>query len=141
MGNPHAEEKLRRRTKDFAVAVVLSTRSLPRTRECDIIAKQVLRAALSIAASYRAACRCRSRAEFISKINVTLEEADETLFWLEALEDLDIGFAEILQTECKELVCIFAASLRTARRRAVSIGTERDISDPNTNQKSQIANR
>jgi len=141
MENSHAAERLRRRTKDFALAVVLSTRTLPRTRECDVIAKQVLRSALSVAANYRAACRCRSRAEFISKINLTLEESDETLFWLEALEDLGFGVTEILQTECKELVRIFAASLRTGRRRAGSIRTERDISAAITNHKSQIANR
>jgi len=141
MPGPHAAEALRCRTKVFALNVVRTVRSLPGTREADVIARQVLRSAMSIAANYRAACRCRSRAEFISKMNVTLEETDETLFWLEALEDLQIVTTETLQAECNELVRIFAASLRTARRREASIRTGAEISAPTTNHKSQIANR
>ncbi|MGE5413394.1 MAG: four helix bundle protein [Syntrophomonadaceae bacterium] len=121
MSAVHAAEALRRRTKALALDIVRTVRLLPRTRECDVIARQVIRSSMSVAANYRAVCRCRSRAEFVSKMNVTLEEADETLFWLEAIEELEIAKTRILQAECGGLVRIFAASLRTARRRTASM--------------------
>lgn len=141
MSRLHAAETLRLRTKAFALNVVRAVRSLPGTRESDVIAKQVLRSAMSIAANYRAACRRRSRAEFVSKMNVTPEETDETLFWLEVLEDLRIATTGILQADCDELVRIFAVSLRTARRRDATIRAGHEISAPITNQKSPITNR
>jgi four helix bundle protein len=76
---------------------------------------------MSVAANYRATCRSRSRAEFIAKIGVVLEEADESMFWLEALWEMGITKDETTQRllgECDELVSIFCASQRTARRRA-----------------------
>ena len=86
-----------------------------------MISGQLLRSGMSVAANYRAVSRSRSRAEFISKIGVVIEEADESLFWLEALSELNIangrGIEELLR-EGEELLSIFVASLRTARRRA-----------------------
>ena len=80
--------------------------------------KQVLRSGTSIGANYRAACRARSRAEFVAKLGIVLEEADETTFWLELMQDSRIFPEEKLKDivrEAKELVAIFVASVRTAK--------------------------
>ena len=80
-------EELRLRTKRFALEVLHLVESLPRTRASDIVAKQLLRSATSVGANNRSACRARSRADFNSKITVVEEEADESLYWLELLEE------------------------------------------------------
>jgi four helix bundle protein len=77
-------EELRDRTKKFAVRIVKTYRSLPNTADSQVIGKQLLRCGTSVAANYRAACRSRSRAEWIAKIGLVVEEADETVFWLES---------------------------------------------------------
>ncbi len=86
-------EELKRRTKKFALQVIKSVESLPRTRTGNIIGAQLLHAATSAGANYRAACRAWSQAEFISKIGVVEEEADESLYWLEIIlaSGLEIG--------------------------------------------------
>jgi four helix bundle protein len=121
---PIAPEELRKRTKAFAVRIVRTYRSLPRTADSQVIGKQLLRRGTSVAAnhvapSYRAACRGRSRAEWIANIGLVVEEADETVFWLEMLSDCDIvpsgRCADILK-EARELSAIFTASQHTARR-------------------------
>jgi four helix bundle protein len=112
------QEELRDRSKQFAVSIVRFFRILPRTEEARVIGKQLLRSATSVAANYRAAGRSRSHAEFISKIGTVVEEADETVFWLEMLSDAEIvrkEEAEALSVEANELLAIFAASQRTAR--------------------------
>ncbi len=110
--------QLKDRTKRFAIRIVMMCRALPKTDEARIIGKQLLRSATSIAANYRAVCRARSRAEFIAKIGVVVEEADETVFWLELLGDTSIvqntSSQQILH-EANELLAIFAASQRTAK--------------------------
>jgi four helix bundle protein len=91
---------------------------LPKTDEAHIIGKQLLRAATSVGANYRAACRSRSKAEFVAKLGLVLEEADETVFWLELLVEARIVPAEKLQNlvaEANELTAIFVSSLRTAK--------------------------
>jgi four helix bundle protein len=111
-------EQLRERTKQFAIRIVRLFRSLPKNDEARIIGKQALRAGTSVAANYRAVCRARSRAEFISKIGVAVEEADETVFWLEILVETGIvprARMEKLLLEANELLAILAASQRTAR--------------------------
>jgi four helix bundle protein len=111
-------EQLRERTKQFAIRIVRLFRSLPKNDEARIIGKQVLRAGTSVAANYRAVCRARSRAEFVSKIGVAVEEADETVFWLELLVETGIvakAQMEKLLVEANELLAILAASQRTAR--------------------------
>ena len=112
-------EELRARTKRFAYRIVKLFRALPKTDEARIIGRQLLRAGTSVAANYRAVGRARSRAEFAAKIGVVVEEADETVFWLEFLADLEIisqGRIAGLLAEANELLAIFAASHRTARR-------------------------
>lgn len=83
--SPSRPLDLKLRTKSFALRIVRLYRDLPRSEEARIIGRQILRSGTSVGANYRAACRSRSKAEFISKISVVLEEADETAFWLELL--------------------------------------------------------
>ena len=111
-------EALKVRTKDFALRVIRLYRSLPRTQEARILGTQLLRSSTSIGANYRAACRGRSRAEFVSKLGIVLEEEDETVFWLELSQEGKIFPAEKLQDlvrEANELVAIFASSVRTEK--------------------------
>jgi len=115
-------EQLKNRTKQFAIRIVKLFRSLPRIEDARIMGKQVLRSGTSVAANYRAVCRARSKAEFVSKIGVVVEEADETVFWLELLVETHIVRAakmESLLLEANELLAIFAASQLTARGRRV----------------------
>jgi four helix bundle protein len=112
-------EDLRRRTKEFALRIIKLFRALPRTEETRVLGRQVLRSGTAVAANYRSACRARSRADFISKIGITVEEADETAFWLELIVDAGIIKAsklESLMAETNELVRIFQATRTTARR-------------------------
>ena|SRR5215831_17151920 len=115
---PSRPEELRDRTKQFAIRVVRLFRALPRTDEARVLGKQVLRCGTAVAANYRAVCRARSKAEFISKMGVVVEEADETVFWLELLVVTGIVKKQVMESllaEANELVAIFAASQRTAR--------------------------
>ncbi|TPE44084.1 four helix bundle protein [Pontibacter mangrovi] len=89
-------EDFKRRTKLFALRVIKLFRALPNKPDAQILGKQLLRAATSVAANYRAACRARSAAEFAAKIGIVLEEADEAQFWLEMLEESEIVKAELL---------------------------------------------
>ena len=112
-------DELKGRTKQFAIRIVKLFRSLPKTEEARVIGRQVLRSGTSVAANYRAVCRARSRAEFIAKIGVVVEEADETVFWLELLVETEVvkqGKMENLLQEANELLAIFAASQLTAKR-------------------------
>lgn len=112
-------QKLQRRTKQFALRIIKAFTRFPKDEACRLIGKQFLRAGTSLAAKYRASCRSRSRADFISKISVVAEEADETLFWLELLVESQLMSKQIVQpimSECEELVKIFSASVATARR-------------------------
>ncbi len=81
---------LKDRTKAFALRILKLCRSLPKTDEARTIGRQLLRSGTSVAANYRAVCRARSKAEFVAKIGVVVEEADETAFWLELLVDAGI---------------------------------------------------
>jgi len=110
--------ELRARTKAFALRVIKMSQALPRAREANVIGNQILRSGTSLAANYRAAGRSRSRAEFIAKIGVVIEEADETVFWLELLADSGIVLPtklQQIQDEANQLLAIFAASRKTAR--------------------------
>jgi four helix bundle protein len=111
-------QELRRRTKDFALRIMRMCRTIPSTRETNIINNQILRSATGVAANYRAVGLARSKAEFISKLGIVLEEADETVFWLELLGDSGIIPASKLRelmAEGNELVAIFLASRKTAK--------------------------
>jgi len=111
-------ELLRTRTKNFAVRIVRLFQALPRNDEARVLGKQLLRCGTAVAANYRAAGRARSRAEFIAKMGIVLEEIDESVFWLEMLVDTNIVPAERMREiihESNELVKIFSAARRTLR--------------------------
>ena len=117
-------EELKARTKRFAIRIVQLSQSLPKTNEARVIGNQVLCSGTSIAANYRATCRARSRAEFLAKLGIVVEEADETVFWLELLEETGIlgrDCALELQKEANELLAIFAASQVTVRSNNASM--------------------
>lgn len=122
MSEAYAAEELKKRSKQFAIRIVKVFRALPKTDEARILGKQVLRSGTSVAANYRSVCRARSRAEFIAKIGIVVEEIDETVFWLELLVETGIikqeRMASLLK-EAHELLAIFAASQHTARNRQV----------------------
>jgi four helix bundle protein len=109
---------LKQRTKQFALSIIRFHRTLPATDEARTLGRQLLRSATSVGANYRAACRGRSRAEFIAKLGIVLEESDETVFWLELLLEAGVGSREKIQSLVKvadELTSIFVASLCTAK--------------------------
>lgn len=110
--------ELRDRTKAFALRIIKMSQALPRTREANVIAHQILRSATSMAANYRAVGRARSEAEFIAKLGIVVEESDETVFWLEMLGDsglVSIAKLRDLNSEANQLLSIFSASRRTAK--------------------------
>jgi four helix bundle protein len=111
-------DDLRARTKQFALRVVRLYRALPAKEEARVLGKQLLRSGTSVGANYRAACRARSKAEFIAKLGIVLEEADESVFWLELIEETGLVGPDKLRSllnEAEELTAIFVASLRTAK--------------------------
>jgi four helix bundle protein len=111
-------EVLKNRTKHFALLVIRLCHCVPSNQEGRIITRQLLRSATSVAANYRAVCRARSKADFISKLGIVLEESDESLFWLELLVETGLIPNEkikMLLKEANELVAIFVASLRTVK--------------------------
>jgi four helix bundle protein len=113
-------DELKQRSKAFAIRIVRLFRSLPYSPDAQTIGKQLLRSGTSVAANYRAACRSRSRAEFISKMSIVAEEADESVFWLEMMNEtglISVKKSENLLQEANELVAIFGASLRTAKEK------------------------
>ena len=111
-------EDLKRRTKQFALDVINLVQNLPKNNLGDIIGRQLLKSATSVAANYRSACRAQSRSHFISKLSIVEEEADESLFWLEVLIESKIINTEVvtkLLKEANELTSIFTASRKTAK--------------------------
>lgn len=90
-------EKLKNRTKQLAVDVVLFYDKIQKTDAIRVIGRQLIRSSTSTAANYRAACVARSQREFFSKMSIVVEEADETLFWLEMLRDTKFASKEQLQ--------------------------------------------
>ena len=117
--------ELQQRTTAYALRILKLFRSLPNCPEARIIGHQLLRSGTSVAANYRSACRARSRADFLSKMGIVEEEADETVFWLEFLADADVVRRERLSdliSEGRQLTAIFVASRRTAKKNKSTIG-------------------
>ena len=114
------ENDLKKRTKQFGLKVIQLVESLPGGQTARTIGKQLLRSGMSVGANYRAACRGRSKADFIAKAGISLEEADECLYWMELLQEAGIVPIEKmkdLMKEADELVAIFTASIKTAKAR------------------------
>jgi four helix bundle protein len=120
-------QSLQDRTKKLALRVIRMLDRLPPTEAARTIGRQTLRAATSVAANYRAACRSRSKAEFSAKLGVVVEEADETVFWLEVLAESGIVQSRRLadlSREASEIRSIMAASHRTIRAQAAPRGAK-----------------
>jgi four helix bundle protein len=112
---------LQSRTKPFALRCLRLAEALPKSKAADVIGRQLLRSALSVGANYRAACHTRSKADFISKMGLVEEEADESLYWMEMLIEAKLVKEERLNAlmgEAREIVSMVVASIRTARHRA-----------------------
>ena len=110
-------EQLKERTISFAVAVLRLIDTFPRTAVASVIGHQLAKSATSIGANYRAACSARSKAEFIAKLQIVVEEAEESVYWLDVIERSQLLPLEVrdARAEADELRAIFASSLRTAR--------------------------
>ncbi len=112
-------EEMKKRTKDFAKRIIRLCRELPRTEECRLIRNQLFKAGTSVGANYRAACRGRSKTDFISKLGIVLEEADESQYWMEIIVETEIIKPDLLApliAEANEPVSIFVSSLNTAKQ-------------------------
>ncbi len=119
---------LKKRTKAFALRILKLVDALPKTTAGRALASQIVRSGTSVAANYRASCRAKSTADFIAKMGIVEEEADETLFWLELLEESGLVTAAKLaaiKQEANELIAITVASIKTARRNRGSNSTLR----------------
>jgi four helix bundle protein len=113
-------EEMKARTMKFSLRVVKMVDSLPRGKASDVMGRQLLRSGTSVAANYRAACRSRSSADFINKMSIVEEDADESIFWMELLGES--GLINELRTkelmkEANELLAITVSSINTARKR------------------------
>ncbi|MFB3813578.1 MAG: four helix bundle protein [Terriglobales bacterium] len=114
------QQVLRERSKKFALDALVLTDQLPNNSKGWVLGKQLLRSATSVAANYRAAGRARSRAEFVAKLGVVVEETDESVFWLELIESAGLLTKDRVDSvlrEANELLRIFSASYRTAQAR------------------------
>ncbi|GBD92905.1 hypothetical protein BMS3Abin05_00480 [bacterium BMS3Abin05] len=110
---------LRERTKQFALRIIKVADALPRTAAGRTIGNQLIRSGTSVGANYRAACRGRSKAEFGAKLHIVLEEADESVFWLELIVEAGLLPADKIKSlldEANELTAIFAKSYFTAKK-------------------------
>jgi four helix bundle protein len=113
------ERELLERTKQFALRIFKLVGALPQTIQGRAVAGQLIRSGTSVAANYRAACRARSKPEFVAKLGVVEEEADETAFWLELIIETELlGAAKVkpLLNEASEIVAIMASSKKTAAK-------------------------
>jgi four helix bundle protein len=109
-------EMFKKRTKKFVVDNIRLFQSLPKSEEAKIIGRQLLRSSSSVGANYRAACRARSQAEFHAKLSIVVEEADESVFWMEVLVEADIiklTDIAILIDEANQILKIVSASRKT----------------------------
>jgi four helix bundle protein len=111
------EQEFKARTKHLALRVIRLVEQLPQTRISDVISKQLLRSTTSVGANYRAACRAKSKADLIAKLSI-VEEADETLYWLELVIESGLMTAEKLKSlmqEANEILAMTVASIKTLR--------------------------
>ncbi len=111
---------LRERTKAYALRIIRLYRALPQSGEARVIGRQILRSGTSVGAQYREACRAKSVRDFINKMEGSLGELEETAYWLELLEEAQVLPASrlaALRQETDELIAIFVASVKTAKKR------------------------
>ncbi len=130
------KEELKDRTKKFAIRIIKLSRSLPNTDEGRIIRRQIIRSGTSVGSNYRAVCRARSTAEFISKLGIVIEEADETAFWLEIIIEAGIFKKELVEpllNETNELAAIFVSTIKTKKNNHNKLNHKSKIINPKLN--------
>jgi|SRR5690606_30687976 len=113
-------EKIQHRTKKLGMEVILLTAFLPKTVTGSIIGKQIIRCATSIGANYRAACRARSVPDFVNKLKIVEEETDETLYWLEIIDELKLIETSkiiLVKKEVIEILSIIVATIKTIKNK------------------------
>jgi four helix bundle protein len=111
-------DEMKQRTKKFALRVIRLIQALPKGRVADVIGRQLIRSGTSVGANYRAACRARSQAEFVAKLGIVEEEADESIYWMELLIEADLmneTKLSSLMKEADEILAIVVSSINTAR--------------------------
>ena len=111
-------EEMKKRTKAFALCVIRLVEGLPSNKIANILCKQLLRSGTSVGANYRSACRAKSQADFIAKMGIVEEEADECMYWMELLIDAGITNkknVKPLLEEANQIVAITVTSIKTAR--------------------------
>ena len=121
---PASRQDLRKRTKEFALRIIKLYAALPKTTEAQVLGKQILRSGTSVGAHYREACRAKSNADFISKIEGGLQELDETLYWLELLADAKIVTRtrlEPLERETNELLAMFVSTAKGVKQKKAGV--------------------
>ena len=121
--------EFKRRTKQLGLAVIRMTEKFPETRLAWVVKDQILRSALSVGANYRAVCRAKSDKDFINKMRIVEEEADETAYWLEIIEESDLLKSDDLRElkrEVNELVAMVVASIRT---KSIGLNKEQQITE------------
>ncbi len=112
--------ELKLRTKNFSLTIIDLVEKLPNSISVRVVANQIVKSGTSVGANYRAVCRARSDREFVSKMNIVLEEADETLFWIEIImgkQWINKPELEVIWKEGNELTAIFVSSLKTVNDR------------------------
>ena len=116
-------DELKYRTKQFSLMILSLVEKLPNSISSRVVVNQLAKSATSVGANYRAVCRARSDKEFVAKLNIVLEEADETQYWLEIIEEMkwiNKSELEFLLKESGELVAIFVSTLKTVNNRLKS---------------------
>ncbi len=111
-------EELKKRTKQYALRIIKLVRALPNTSDGRTIGNQLIRCGTSVGANYRAACRARSKVEFIAKLGIVIEEADECAFWLEIIIESGLMRKELIEPllkETDEIISIMVASLKSSK--------------------------
>ena len=112
------QDEMKMRTRQFALRVIRLVESLPKTKTSSILGGQLLRSATSVGANYRAACRAKSTADFINKLAIVEEEADESIYWIELLvesQQVKAQLVENLLKEVDEILSIVVASIKTSK--------------------------
>lgn len=121
--------ELKNRSKEFAQRIIRLVEALPSSRVSEIIGRQILRSGTSVGANYRAACRARSKPDFLSKMGIVEEELDECLYWMELLAEtklIEVSRLKNLEKEANELLSITVSSIKTARRNSQNRSIKRE---------------
>ena len=117
-------QDLRKRTTEFALRIIKLYAALPKSIEAQVLGRQILRSGTSVGAHYREACRAKSNADFISKIEGGLQELDETLYWIELLSDAKIishARLEPLEQETNELIAMFVSMAKGVKQKTAGV--------------------